>query len=252
MKKSHPCHPELVAGKAPWQTARYACRLARCACRSSSQKSRSAAIFGSPVFSAQSIRLLSLSFRPSNASGEILRGSVLKTNSFCRVRNGSLFCTRSLHSLRSVGMTGGGFFDTVQNLPFYILHLSFAQRRGRVAHAARGERVALSPPAILDRRISNNNFFQNSTFYILHFSLRSFVALLLRMTGRVGICSLLAFPLGGRCRRSRRKRGVGFSKILHLPFYIQKTGKGKLRARQNASPFRLFSHSACNARGFEV
>ena len=30
--------PHLVAGKAPWQTVRYACRLARCACRSSSQK----------------------------------------------------------------------------------------------------------------------------------------------------------------------------------------------------------------------
>ena len=39
----------LVAGKAPWQAARYACRLACCACRSSSQKSRFAAIFGSPV-----------------------------------------------------------------------------------------------------------------------------------------------------------------------------------------------------------
>ena len=30
--------PHLVAGKAPWQTAHYVCRLARCACRSSSQK----------------------------------------------------------------------------------------------------------------------------------------------------------------------------------------------------------------------
>ena len=40
----------LVAGKAPWQAARYACRLACCACRSSSQKSRFAAIFGSPDF----------------------------------------------------------------------------------------------------------------------------------------------------------------------------------------------------------
>ena len=37
-------------GKAPWQTARFACRLARCACRSSSQKSHFAAIFGSPIF----------------------------------------------------------------------------------------------------------------------------------------------------------------------------------------------------------
>ena len=44
----------LVAGKAPWQAARYACRLACCACRSSSQKSRFAAIFGSPVFEPRS------------------------------------------------------------------------------------------------------------------------------------------------------------------------------------------------------
>ena len=55
-----PCHPELVAGKAPWLAVRYACRLARCACRSSSQKSRFAAIFGSPVFSAQSNGSLTL------------------------------------------------------------------------------------------------------------------------------------------------------------------------------------------------
>ena len=36
--KSRMVSPHLVAGKAPWQTVRYACRLARCACRSSSQK----------------------------------------------------------------------------------------------------------------------------------------------------------------------------------------------------------------------
>ena len=46
----------LVAGKAPWQSARFACRLARSACRSSSQKSRSAAIFGSPVLSLAGFR----------------------------------------------------------------------------------------------------------------------------------------------------------------------------------------------------
>ena len=46
----HPKLRRLVAGKAPWQTARFACRPARCACRSSSQKSRCAAIFGSPVY----------------------------------------------------------------------------------------------------------------------------------------------------------------------------------------------------------
>ena len=37
----------LVAGKAPGQSARYACRLACCACRSSSQKSQRSEIFGS-------------------------------------------------------------------------------------------------------------------------------------------------------------------------------------------------------------
>ena len=46
----------LVAGKAPWLAAHYVCRLARRACRSSSQKSHFVAIFGSPVcFSGHAI-----------------------------------------------------------------------------------------------------------------------------------------------------------------------------------------------------
>ena len=53
---------------------------------------------------------LPLSFRPRRAesppSGEILRASASECRRLCRVRNDSLFCTRSLHSLRSVGMTG--------------------------------------------------------------------------------------------------------------------------------------------------
>ena len=54
--EKHPTPRRLVAGKAPWQSARFACRLARSACRSSSQKSRSAAIFGSPVLSLAGFR----------------------------------------------------------------------------------------------------------------------------------------------------------------------------------------------------
>ena len=50
-------------GKAPWQTARFACRLARCACRSSSQKSHFAAIFGSPIFFPSWVSAVYLTFR---------------------------------------------------------------------------------------------------------------------------------------------------------------------------------------------
>ena len=46
----------LVAGKAPWQTARYACRLARCACRSSFPKISLRCDFREPcIFSGHTI-----------------------------------------------------------------------------------------------------------------------------------------------------------------------------------------------------
>ena len=56
-------------GKAPWQTARFACRLARCACRSSSQKSHFAAIFGSPIFFPSWVSAVYLTFRQSEDKG---------------------------------------------------------------------------------------------------------------------------------------------------------------------------------------
>ena len=48
--RSPPCHPELVAGKAPWQAAHCACRLARCACRSSFPKISLRCAFREPCF----------------------------------------------------------------------------------------------------------------------------------------------------------------------------------------------------------
>ena len=55
-------------GKAPWQTARFACRLARCACRSSSQKSHFAAIFGSPIFFPSGVSAVYLTFRQAKGA----------------------------------------------------------------------------------------------------------------------------------------------------------------------------------------
>ena len=57
-------------GKAPWQTARFACRLARCACRSSSQKSHFAAIFGSPIFFPSGVSAVCLTFRQATGSSK--------------------------------------------------------------------------------------------------------------------------------------------------------------------------------------
>ena len=61
---------------------------------SSSQKSRFAAIFGSPVF------------EPRSRTG--LACCVSVTDAFAVFGTFFAFCTRSLRSLRSVGMTGGG------------------------------------------------------------------------------------------------------------------------------------------------
>ncbi len=97
----HPTLRRLVAGKAPWQTARFACRPARCACRSSSQKSRCAAIFGSPVLPLVGFRRgPTIPYRKTVLLGRLFQYKII--NVFGTALS---FKTRSLHSLRSVGMT---------------------------------------------------------------------------------------------------------------------------------------------------
>ena len=102
--------PPTRRGKAPWRTARCACRLARSACRSSFPKISLRCDFRESCYN-------------SPPSGEILRASVSANKLFCRVRNSSLFYTRSLRSLRSVGMTRT-IFQIILNSTFYILHFT--------------------------------------------------------------------------------------------------------------------------------
>ena len=92
----------LVAGKAPWQAARYACRLACCACRSSSQKSRFAAIFGSPVLPLAGFRRCPTIPYIEKAA---LHGRLFQYKIINVIGTAFSFKARSLHSLRSVGMT---------------------------------------------------------------------------------------------------------------------------------------------------
>ena len=103
---------------------------------------------------------------------------------FCRVRNGSPFCTRSLHSLRSVEMTEAAqtFFNTskILHLPFCILHLSmrsFGARglRPRLLRMTGGgarRRARAAPALAQDDRGGVNilQYIQNFTFTILHFT----------------------------------------------------------------------------------
>ena len=103
----------LVAGKAPWQTARFACRPARCACRSSSQKSRCAAIFGSPV-----LPLVGFRREPTIPYIEkaALHGRLFQYKIINVFGTALSFKTRSLHSLRSGGMTGTILFSEILRL----------------------------------------------------------------------------------------------------------------------------------------
>ena len=99
----HPTLRRLVAGKAPWQTAHFACRPARCACRSSSQKSRFAAIFGSPVLPLAGFRREPTIPYIEKAA---LHGRLFQYKIINVFGTALSFKTRSLHSLRSLRMTG--------------------------------------------------------------------------------------------------------------------------------------------------
>ena len=128
-----PSSPRRV--KAPWQTVRFARRLARCACRSSFPKISLRCDFREPClfFRARplrtrgdftSIRMLTrekrkkcdfsfFSYLFAQRGIYLLpflrlkgfRDTFWNTPEGGRVRNDLPFCTRSLHSLRSVGMT---------------------------------------------------------------------------------------------------------------------------------------------------
>ena len=136
-------------------------------CSLFTKNSASPAIFGSPVFSAQSNGSLkipppSLSFRPSNASGEILRVSVSDTNSFAVFYPTFAFCTRSLHSVarfsRSLGRDDKEEVNSKDEFLFSEILRRFAPQDDRMERRA----------ALRLLGITGKHFSIHPKFYILH------------------------------------------------------------------------------------
>ena len=141
-----------------------ACRGAFCSLFT--KNSASPAIFGSPVFSAQSNGSLkippSLSFRPSNASGEILRAGVSDTNSFAVFYPTFAFRTRSLHSVarfsRSLGRDDKEEVNSKDEFLFSEILRRFAPQDDRMERRA----------ALRLLGITGKHFSIHPKFYILH------------------------------------------------------------------------------------
>ena len=141
-----------------------ACRGAFCSLFT--KNSASPAIFGSPVFSAQSNGSLkippSFSFRPSNASREILRAGVSDTNSFAVFYPTFAFCTRSLHSVarfsRSLGRDDKEEVNSKDEFLFSEILRRFAPQDDRMERRA----------ALRLLGITGKHFSIHPKFYILH------------------------------------------------------------------------------------
>ena len=148
---AYQCAPRLAAGRFV----------------ASSRKSQRSEIFGSPDFSAQSNGSLkippSFSFRPSNASGEILRAGVSDTNSFCRILFPTFtFRTRSLHSVarfsRSLGRDDKEEVNSKDEFLFSEILRRFAPQDDRMERRA----------ALRLLGITGKHFSIHPKFYILH------------------------------------------------------------------------------------
>ena len=121
---------------------------------------------GTLFFSAQSDGSLkippSLSFRPSNASGEILRAGVSDTNSFAAFYPTFTFRTRSLHSVarfsRSLGRDDKEEVNSKDEFLFSEILRRFAPQDDRMERRA----------ALRLLGITGKHFSIHPKFYILH------------------------------------------------------------------------------------
>ena len=106
----------LVAGKAPWLAAHYVCRLARCACRSSFPKISLRCDFREPCLFSRARHYQNAAASPFLHEPNGKLGALAQKRGFA--------CARII-------------FYCIRNFTFYILHLPFAQARGRGRCAVR-------------------------------------------------------------------------------------------------------------------